>query len=514
MRHRAWTVIISFSMVGLSVIPFMKLPDMTPEAINLRDLRIQYEFTENYHYAKIEQEYINPVEQFLFKNKERWKIKDVYSFYGNSEASTRVYFKEDTLPAEVDRIRDQIRKELPVIPGAEITLGQQRGSENIEWLGVNLYGEDSQTLANLVAQAKRKLKSYPEIKEIFSGQERGREEVQLRLNRDLASKYGISAQEVAGILGIVLRGREVRGFHTTEGEVEIWVKLRPEDRENLEDLRNIVIGGRADGRDILLSSVADLNIVKTPQAIERENRRTRAFIGILYGGQDKEKGKQLLTDVMNSLSWPAGYGWSFDRWVAEDEESEMTFFFNLLLALFMVYFVMASLFESLAHPFAIMFSLPFAFVGVTWLLFLTHSPFNVMSWIGLLVLVGVVVNNGIVLLDHVNNHRRAGRPRAEAIREGCLERLRPILMTAGTTVVGLVPLAFGTASIAQMRYFPMARTVMGGLLVSTVLTLVVLPTVYSLVDDVALWLRRLWLNTRVSPPVQAEAPAEGPASGD
>jgi HAE1 family hydrophobic/amphiphilic exporter-1 len=513
MRRRAWTVVLIVLAVGLSVIPFKKLPDITPEALDLREVQIQYHFSENYHYAKIEQDYVTPVEQFLFKHKEPWKIKDVYSYYGNGEAFTRIYFKEETPPKEVDHIRDEIRKGLPVIAGADINLGQQRGAENTQWLGVNLYGDDTQTLNNYVAEAKRKLRSHSEIKEIFAGQERGREEVQIRLNRDLAGKYGINAQEVGGILGIVLRGRQVRGFHTRDGEVEIWVKLRPEDRENLDDLRSIIIGGGEGGRDIPLSAVADLNIVKTPQAIEHEDRRTRAFIGMIYSGENKDKGKKLLADVMNDLHLPAGYIWSFDRWVAEEEQSDRDFYFNMVLALFMVYFVMASLFESLAHPFAIMFSLPFAFVGVAWLLFITHTPFNFMAQIGLLILVGVVVNNGIVLIDHVNNFRRKGLPRAQAIRDGCLERLRPILMTAGTTVIGLLPLALGHASIARARYFPMARTVMGGLIASTVLTLVVLPTFYALIDDFALWLRRLWLNTRAPKP-QPVMPSEGRTFGD
>lgn len=513
MRHQAVTVVLIVAIVGLSVAPFKSLPDMTPEALDLRDIRIQYNFSENYHYAKIEQDYVTPVEQFLLQHKEQWKIEDVYSFYGNGEAMTRVYFKEDTPPAEVDRIRDEIRQGLPVIPGAEISLGQQRGSDNAQWLGVNLYGDDTQTLSQLVLEVRRRLRLHPEIKEIFAGQERARQEVQIRLNRDLASKYNIRAQDVAGVLAIVLRGRQVRSFRTSEGEVEIWVKLRPEDRENLDDVRDIIVGSGPNGQDILLSSVAELTIAKTPPAIERENRRTRAFLGIIYGGEDKSRGKQLLTEVMNSLDWPMGYTWSFDRWVVRDEESRKAFFFNMLLALFMVYFVMASLFESLAHPFALMFSLPFGFVGVTWMLFLTHAPFNEMAWIGLLILMGVVVNNGIVLIDHINHHRRQGMPRPQAIREGCLERLRPILMTAATTVVGLIPLAFGEASIARIKYFPMARTVMGGLLAATVLTLLVLPTIYSLIDDLALWLRRLWLQTRTPQP-QMVAPVEGRARGD
>ena len=128
----------------------------------------------------------------------------------------------------------------------------------------------------------------------------------------------------------------------------------------------------------------------------------------------------------------------------------------------MVYFVMAALFESLAHPFAIMFSLPFAVVGIAGFLWLTGTPFNLMAKIGLLVLVGIVVNNGIVLIDHVNNLRRKGMARQQAILEGCRERFRPIIMTASTTVVGLIPLAYGDSSMFDMRHFPMARAVMGG----------------------------------------------------
>jgi HAE1 family hydrophobic/amphiphilic exporter-1 len=158
----------------------------------------------------------------------------------------------------------------------------------------------------------------------------------------------------------------------------------------------------------------------------------------------------------------------------------------------MVYFLMASLFESITHPFSIMLSLPFALVGVVWMMVLTGTPNNLMAKIGLLVLVGVVVNNGIVLIDHINNLRRGGLPRSEAVLEGCRERFRPILMTACTTVFGLVPLAVGTSGVFELRYFPLARTVMGGLVASTVLTLIVLPTYYELFDDLAEWVKRTW----------------------
>ena len=510
MRHRLATVLGILAVVCASVVPFSQLPDNTAEAQEMKDLRIQYEFTENYHYVVIEQTFVNPVEAFLFKHKDQWKIKDVYSFYGNGQAFTSVYFDLPKLdPGEISQIRDQIGEKLPVVPGAKISLGRMRGVDTANWVGVNLYGDDTQTLNELVSLAKRKLRENPKVKELHTAQEQGAEEVQIRLRRDLAGKYGISAQAVSQVLGIVLRGREVRGFHSPEGEVEIWVKLRPEDRENLEDLRNVIVGGNPDGGDILLSHVASLDIVKTAQSIEREDRRTRSYIGVICSNENRDQSRELVAGVMNSLKLPMGYTWSFDRWVNEQDQSNQEFLFNMLLALFMVYFVMASLFESLAHPFAIMFSLPFAFVGVAVFLFVTHTPFNFMAQIGLLILIGVVVNNGIVLIDHVNNYRRQGLPRLEAIKSGCLERLRPILMTAGTTIVGLLPLAFGTTSVFNARYFPMARTVMGGLLASTILTLVVLPTVYSLIDDLAMSARRLWLKTR---PATVATPAAEPAT--
>jgi HAE1 family hydrophobic/amphiphilic exporter-1 len=146
-------------------------------------------------------------------------------------------------------------------------------------------------------------------------------------------------------------------------------------------------------------------------------------------------------------------------------------------------------------------------VGVAWLLYLTGTPFNIMSKIGLMVLVGVVVNNGIVLLDHINNLRRAGLERMNAILQGCRDRLRPIMMTATTTVVGLLPLAMGDSGLFDLRYFPLARTIMGGLISSTVLTLIVLPTYYTFFDDLAEWVKSIWRES-------APAPHPEPASGN
>ncbi len=182
---------------------------------------------------------------------------------------------------------------------------------------------------------------------------------------------------------------------------------------------------------------------------------------------------------------------------------------NFLLALALVYIVMASLFESLIHPLAIIMAIPFAMVGVFWFLLITGTPFNIMAQIGLLILMGVVVNNGIVLIDRVHQLRESGLPREEAILKACDDRLRPILMTAGTTILGMVPMAIGSGGIFGGYYYPLARAVIGGLTASTILTLIILPFVYTLFDNFALWLRRVWLVSAT--PAQA---APSPASGD
>jgi HAE1 family hydrophobic/amphiphilic exporter-1 len=156
---------------------------------------------------------------------------------------------------------------------------------------------------------------------------------------------------------------------------------------------------------------------------------------------------------------------------------------------------MASLFESVTQPLAILFSIPFAIPGAAWFLALTRTPFNLMAQIGLLMLFGIVVNNGIVLLDHMNQLRRAGVPREEAILQTGRDRLRAILMTASTTIVGLIPLAVGLQGVGNIYYYPLARTVMGGLLSSTVLTLVVLPYINLGVERAAEWARGLWASS-------------------
>jgi HAE1 family hydrophobic/amphiphilic exporter-1 len=199
---------------------------------------------------------------------------------------------------------------------------------------------------------------------------------------------------------------------------------------------------------------------------------------------------------MSSLALPAGYGWNFGERIQRSRKQQNDLGINALLALVCVYMIMASLFESFRHPTVVMSCVPFALVGVLWMLMTTGTPFGIMAMIGIVILIGIVVNNGIVLVDHINHHRRHGMDLDEAIRRGGRERFRPIFMTATTTVLGLVPLALGGSHVGDADMFPMARALMGGLMSSTLLTLLLLPTYYRQGEILQSAAGRLWGRLR------------------
>jgi HAE1 family hydrophobic/amphiphilic exporter-1 len=239
-----------------------------------------------------------------------------------------------------------------------------------------------------------------------------------------------------------------------------------------------------------------LNLSRGPTTIRRQHQKAAVSVeGSYYRGESKDMmGK--VTAVMNSIQLPLGYSWSYSDRIQQEQEQQMDMLLNILLALVCVYLVMAALFESLLHPLIIMICLPFSLIGVIWALLITGTDINIMVFIGGVILIGIVVNNGIVLIDHVNNFRRQGRTIYEAIFEGGRERFRPIVMTACTTILGLMPMAVGKTNIAGSQYYPLARAVIGGLAVGTLLTLIALPTYYVIGERQAAWVKKVWAKAK------------------
>jgi HAE1 family hydrophobic/amphiphilic exporter-1 len=472
--------------------------DMFPQE-DQRRLRLHYNLRGGYTVEKVE-EAVDQVEEFLFANQQDFEIESVYSYYEGGYASSTIYLEEEDLDQSVDEIKEKIREGLPKLAIADPSFDHHGGMGGAEAIGVSLEGESSEVLYRLSVEVERLLSEMDGFKDARSEADRGGEEVHIVVDRTRAAQAGVSSELIARAVSGAVRGQNLRRLKGEDGEIDVRLALQESDRESIENLRNLPLLNTA-GQRVKLASVADFEVARGPQQVHRTNRKTVLQVEASLDGITPGEAKDRIRQVMEMIELPAGYSWSFGRRFEHEDEAQQNLLLNLLLALALIYIVMAGLFESLATPAAIWSSIVFAVVGVFWFFLITNTTFSVMAWIGILILIGIVVNNGIVLLDHVIKLRSQGMDRVEALIQGGRDRLRPILMTAGTTILGLVPLCVGTTQIGGdgPPYFPMARAIVGGLAFSTLITLLILPTIYLLLDDLRMWSRRLVRSARGAP---------------
>lgn len=474
-------------------------------------IRVLYDF-KDFHFKEDAERVVSRVEDALYAHAREVDFESVYSYFGENNAQTTITLnRKDMNDREAREFRKTMRAWLPTVPGVQLRFGDddaEAGGSTTSFT-VSLFGDDMKTLDRLAADASVRLAAIPNVQDVKSSTEEGREEVQVSLDRDRAARYGLAPRDLAQTFGFMLSGTRLRKYRAGDKEVNVVLRLREQDVQRAGDLQNLILGG---DRGQTVGTLAGFTIVRRPTAIEREDRKTRVSVRGTYEGKNFSEAQALMRKAMDGMALPAGFSWSFGQQLEQQEQQNQQMLVNLLLALALIYLVMAALFESIAHPIAILISIPFALFGAVWFDFVTGTPFGLMSQIGLLILMGIVVKNGIVLVDHVNQLRREGLARADAIIQGGRERLRPILMTAATAILGLVPLAAGNSGIGGAYYYPLARTVIGGLTTSTILTLVILPFIYTLVDDIAVWLKRVWRQgTTAAVPAAVNATGPGVA---
>lgn len=490
-RHPHRTVYLLIPALILITIGAAAIAGFKPEPEDDRGFKqdavsLEMEFSDNANVARVS-EYIDKVEPFLLSKKDSLGIESVYTFYQSNYAAMRLYFDEEESATEEDmrRLREYLREHLPVLAGLEYRLGDDEGGgRGAQKVAVTLFGEDSDLLEKIAEEVQRRLSLIEDVHDVRTQAEAGSDEIRVQLDRVVASRYGVNANDVAQILGLTFRGVPLRRMQGRDREIDLGIILEPADRQNVENLSDIPVSYR-DERPVRLGQVSTFEFGRAPQQLFRQEQKTALTITGSYEGEEFGEVLDEVRGAMNSFAMPVGYSWSFGREIEQSQEGQNQMGTNLLLALFCVYLIMAILFESLLHPLVIMLCVPYALLGVMWTLMATGTPMNLFAMIGIVILIGVVVNNGIILIDHINDLRRRGLSREAAIREGCSDRFRPILMTASTTILGLVPLSIGGAHVAGAYYFPLARAVMGGLAASTVLTLIVLPTSYILAENLA-----------------------------
>ncbi len=372
---------------------------------------------------------------------------------------------------------DRIRQEFHGLPEVKIEVSYPALFSFKSPIEVEVRGHDLMTLKRVSREAEEVLAaSVPGLVDIRSTLQTGHPEIQVVYQRDRLAEYGLNLRNVADLVRNKVQGRAATQFRQEDQLIDIVVRLREEDRFGLEELRRLVVnpGGAV---PIPLSAIADLTVNEGPSEIRRVDQQRTALITANIRGADLATVSRDIVTAMESISYPAGFSYALAGQNAEMKTSLNSLLLAFSLAVFLVYITMASQFESLVQPLLIMMTVPLAMIGVVWVLWLAHIPVTIMVFLGLIILVGIVVNNAIVLIDYINTLRGRGVEKTEAIIEAGRARLRPIIMTALTTVVGLVPMALGIGEGAEIRA-PMAITVIVGLSTATLLTLVVIPTLY------------------------------------
>ncbi len=345
---------------------------------------------------------------------------------------------------------------------------------------VEVRGFNLELLERLADEVVARMRAIEGLTDISASTEGGHPELQVRLNRDRLAAYGLGVTDIAASLRGMVQGNVATDIIRSDRTIDIRVRVAERFRSSAEALAALTIT-HADGTPIPLSAVAEVVELEGPAEIRRADGTRVARISANLAGRDLGSVTADLKESLGEIRWPEGYDW---RLGGQEEEMATSFGsmrLALALAVFMVYLVMASQFESLLHPFVIMFSVPFAVIGVLVTMWVFGVTVSVVSLIGFILLAGIAVNGAIVLVDYANQLRRQGLGKVEALTRAGRVRLRPILMTSATTILGLLPMALGLGEGAELRT-PMALTVIGGMLTSTLLTLLVVPAVYVVLD--------------------------------
>ncbi|MGM8215054.1 efflux RND transporter permease subunit [Bacillaceae bacterium W0354] len=375
------------------------------------------------------------------------------------------------------------------IPGAEIKVNILGGSISTgDPIQIQLTGADFDVLGEISEQVVDVIAEVDGVHNPTTSAERGRPEMQIIVDRDQAAEYGLTYQSVMGQIGAALNGQVATQFRTGSDELDVRVMTPVEDRQNMEDIEQLKIMTPT-GEQISLSNVATLELVEGPVSLTRQNQQRLVTVSSGIVGRDLGSVVSDIESQLEGMDFPEGYTYSIGGEAEEMAEAFSDLALALVFAIFLVYAVMAVQFENFLHPFVIMFSLPTMVIGVVIGLFVTGLPLSIPAFIGLIMLAGIVVNNAIVLVDYINILRRKGAERFEAIIEAGKTRLRPILMTSLTTILGMVPLSLGLGEGAETQQ-PLAVVIIFGLLFSMIFTLVLIPVVYTLFDDLSSKFRR------------------------
>ena len=501
LKNRLLTLLIMLAVLGGGIYLLTKIEREFLPQTPARRISVQVEAENGVGLIEI-QRVVNDFQRKLLDNKKELEINSVSANLSTRGGSITIYFlDDDTVEKTIVKLTGEIRQILPDEAGFNFSVGRRYGRGGSGGLGVSvdLMGPDTEILSLFADDIRLQLSQIPGVEDVETTLTSGDEQLHVLLNRDRSSLLQLSALDIGSALFANL-SESSAGKFSVSGRQEIPIILRMEEKSQVDVGSLGTFSVAQNSKEALLGTVAQFKQQKGPADIRRQAGSDIVSVSANSDRSGVVGLQSQIKELLNRQKLPPGYSAKIGENFRRFRESEKTSFFALLLASLFIYLVMAALFESFLHPITILMSLPFSIIGVAILFWATGNTLNTSSWLGVMVLFGVVVNNGIILVDHINRMRLKGASRDEAILLSGRDRLRPILITAITTILGLLPLVapllapawFGPVEGRAGLWGPIALSLIGGLTTSTFMTLVVMPTIYSLIDDLSHLTGRLW----------------------
>lgn len=501
MRRRLVTVSAMVLVLVLTYLfPYQKVGMQEMPTLDMRQVNVDVKLDPNFDMA-MSNDVFRQIKDAIDKQRDELDIKNLFTHYDPSGGQIEVYLREPeeyeaagTVPrfSTQDVLNILWERLPPMMPGVEVNLSVPEGGtegDKARTISVRMRGDDARLLASYAEQFKTLMKTIPDLSDVMVSTEREKQEVQLQIDSPRAKQAGISPMVIARTVDVALRGNRLPYMKQAGREFPVWAQFKEENRKSRDNLDNVTVLGET-GSLVPLNQLVTFGKSGSPSTVFRVDGKNVVTVTAQVGSEDLIRVQKDLRRVIDSFEMPLGYTIDLGDEFREMETNLTNFATTLMMALILIYIVMAALFESLVLPMSVMTTVPLAFVGVYWIMYATSTSLDTIGLIGCILMVGVVVNNGIVIVDHINLLRTQGIGRLEAVCQAGRDRFRPVMMTALTTILGCVPLAITPEAGTTISFVSLGRALIGGLTTGTILTLVIVPLLYTIIDDAREWCMR------------------------
>lgn len=496
----AAAAVIVAMLAATAAVPYRATGFRGEPDFDMRKVWINFDTDANFGADRAREELDGMVRQ-LEAHRDELGIKHLYVRNHGRGGSIQAFLLEagdlapgESIPCTTDEARKRIHALLPErLAGARVNCGVASANpDTTQTIQVYLKGDDTGTLYDLADTFTRQMAALPNLSGARPSRGAGDEELVLAVDNAATTEAGVTAGEIASAVSTGLSGTPLPPLKSPGREILVHGRFSPEDRQDLGDLETLSVLSSAQER-VPIMNLLNIERTEAPASIRRENGMTTTSVEARTEAADLTTVRASLQRLVESFAMPPGYEISLDRNLRRIDDTLQNFYMTVLMAVILIYLLLSALFESWLLPLSVLTTVPLSFIGVYWSLYATGTPLDTISLVGSILLCGIIVNNGIVIVDHINGLRQEGMRRFEAVVLGGRHRLRPVLMTTLTTILGVAPLAVGSSSGgASNAMTALGRALVGGLTAGTLLTLFIVPLAYVLVDDARLWWRNFF----------------------